>query len=127
MEGATTAQKPQKLLIVNYLHLIAGCHELLLGLCSIGSSLLAMPTTLGLSCLCLPVGLYLAFVGFLAFISGVRGMGSSPIHHMYKPVSIMQIVCLLHGDIISATSGIVSLVLLRDPEVKDFLKAPAKG
>ena len=86
-----------------------------------------------LTCLGLAMGtmfLYIPWVyslvlGIMAIIKGSQMLGSNPARAFTsaKTIAIMQIVNIINCDVVNLTLGIVTLVFLNDPEVKEHLRS----
>ena len=71
----------------------------------------------------LPV--YALIFGIMAIIRGSQMLGSNPMpaFKSAKGIAIMQIVNIICCDITNLVLGIINLVFLNDPEVKDYLRS----
>jgi hypothetical protein len=61
----------------------------------------------------------------MATIKGSQMLGSNPAPAFAsaRTIAIMQIVNIINCDIPNLTMGIINLVFLNDPEVKDYLRS----
>lgn len=58
-------------------------------------------------------------VGIFAFIHGLMLL-TNPRQAPMKAVPVLMIVCILNCDVVTMTLGIIALVLLGTPEVRDY-------
>ena len=105
--------------------LVGGIIGVLVGLsygCYFGMLTIA---TLGLGVFFMILPIYALIFGIMAIIRGSQMLGSNPLpaFKSAKTTAIMQIVNIICCDLINLTMGIVNLVFLNDPEVKDYLRS----
>jgi hypothetical protein len=122
MEKMAEINKPEKFQAIAIIQLVSGILEVISGLGFNLWGFIAGVYSFGIGCLLIPFGIYLLVVGTLAIISGAMGLGGNPVHKLYKPVAIMQIVGIICCDAWGLISGILCLIFLSEPAVKDFLK-----
>ena len=69
--------------------------------------------------------IYSLILGIMATIKGSQMLGSNPAPAFAsaRTIAIMQIVNIINCDIPNLTMGIINLVFLNDPEVKDYLRS----
>ncbi len=69
--------------------------------------------------------IYSLILGIMAIIKGSQMLGSNPAPAFAsaKTIAIMQIVNIINCDMVNLTLGIITLVFLKDPEVKDWLRS----
>lgn len=67
--------------------------------------------------------IYSLILGIMATIKGSQMLGSNPAPAFAsaRTIAIMQIVNIINCDIPNLTMGIINLVFLSDPEVKEYL------
>jgi len=67
--------------------------------------------------------IYSLILGIMATIKGSQMLGSNPAPAFAsaKTIAIMQIVNIINCDVPNLVMGIINLVFLNDPEVKDYL------
>ncbi len=110
--------KPGKLTTISVLTLISGISNILAALILTGSIVLG---TFGIGLLCAPVTLLPLVLGIFEIIFAAKLLANPP-----KPVNpsqtlaILEICCILFGNIIALAAGIVALVLYSDAEVKQY-------
>jgi hypothetical protein len=111
--GRRDYEKPGKVQAIAVMTLIGGILALLWGLiCAATCVLLVWP------------GTYYSFVlGIMAIVKasallGDRARNQGP----PQAVAVMQIVNIVNGDVVNLVLGIVTLVFLGDPEVKDYFR-----
>ena len=69
--------------------------------------------------------IYSLVLGIMAIMKGSQMLGSNPAPAFAsaKTIAIMQIINIINCDMINLTLGIITLVFLNDPEVKDWLRS----
>ena len=69
--------------------------------------------------------IYSLILGIMATIKGSQMLGSNPAPAFAsaKTIAIMQIVNIINCDIPNLAMGIINLVFLNDPEVKEYLRS----
>jgi hypothetical protein len=69
--------------------------------------------------------IYSLILGIMAIMKGSQMLGSNPAPAFAsaRTIAIMQIVNIINCDVINLTLGIITLVFLNDPEVKDWLRS----
>ena len=69
--------------------------------------------------------IYSLVLGIMATIKGSQMLGSNPAPAFAsaRTIAIMQIVNIFNCDVVNLTLGIISLVFLNDPEVKEHLRS----
>ena len=69
--------------------------------------------------------IYSLILGIMATIKGSQMLGSNPTPAFAsaRTIAIMQIVNIINCDIPNLTMGIINLVFLSDPEVKEYLRS----
>ena len=69
--------------------------------------------------------IYSLVLGIMAIIKGSKMLGSNPAPAFAsaKTIAIMQIVNIINCDAVNLTLGIITLVFLNDPEVKEHLRS----
>jgi hypothetical protein len=123
-------KKPSKLETVGILMLINGILNvianvsatLILFISLLGGAI----STFGLGCLCFPLLIFPVLpmiFGIFEIMYGARLMSSDgqPVRYAtVQTVAVIEIVCILFGNIVSLAIGIVNLVFLGDTEVKNY-------
>ncbi len=69
--------------------------------------------------------IYSLVLGIMAIIKGSQMLGSNPAPAFAsaKTIAIMQIVNIINCDMVNLTLGIITLVFLNDPEVREHLRS----
>ena len=121
-------EKPGKATAIAINTLVGGILALLLGIGGIFSYFLFVLGTIGFGLCMFPIILlpiYSLVFGVMALIKGIQLLGSDPIpaYETAKTTSVMQIVNIICGDGINTTLGILNLVFLNDPEVKEWVRS----
>jgi hypothetical protein len=71
---------------------------------------------------CLWPGVYFELVwAILALIRGINMLNQDD-QGPPKTLAILQIICIANGDVINCVLGIVSLVMLNDPQVQAYYR-----
>jgi len=105
--------------------LVGGIIGVLIGLswgCYYGMITIA---TFGIGVFLMILPVYALIFGIMAIIRGSQMLGSNPMpaFKSAKGIAIMQIVNIICCDITNLVLGIINLVFLNDPEVKDYLRS----
>ncbi|HEY2981011.1 MAG TPA: hypothetical protein VGJ22_07520 [Anaerolineales bacterium] len=109
-------EKPGLVMAVAVITLISGIANIFWGLCL---SLIALGTLVGI--VCIPFTVLPTILGIFEIIYAAKLLGNPP-----QPVqpanalAILEIVCILTGNVFSMIAGILSLVFYNDAVVKDF-------
>jgi predicted Zn finger-like uncharacterized protein len=107
--------KPGKVQAIGIMVLIGGIFACLIFL---SVSIWAGLATFGLCCI---PGVYGLVVGIMAIVKGAQLLGDKA-HLQPAPsgIGIMMIINIINGDVVNLVLGILVLVFLSDPEVKDY-------
>jgi len=121
-------EKPGKATAIAINTLVGGILALLLGIGGIFGYFLFVLGTIGVGLCLFPIILlpiYSLVLGVMALIKGIQLLGSDPIpaYETAKTTSVMQIVNIICGDGLNTTLGILNLVFLNDPEVKEWVRS----
>ena len=121
-------EKPGKVTAIAVNTMVGGILALLLGIGGIFGYFLFVIGTIGIGICFFPIILfpiYSLVLGVMALIKGIQLLGSDPIpaYETAKTTSVMQIVNIICGDGINLTLGILNLVFLNDPEVKEWVRS----
>ncbi len=109
---------PGKLEAVRIMAIVGGALAILTGVAGLGWTLVAGIASFGIGCLCLPIPVYWLVTGIIALTQGINVAKQPP-----KVAAIMQIICVLGGDVINLVLGIIELVFLNDPEIRAYYHA----
>ena len=79
--------------------------------------------TLGLGCIFIVCPIYSLILGIMAIVKASQMLGSnpSPAYTSAKSIAIMQIINIICCDVLNLIMGIINLIFLNDPEVRDYL------
>lgn len=80
--------------------------------------------TLGIGLLCAPITILPAVLGVFEIITAVNMMSNSTVKvtpNRLQMLAILEICCIIIGNVISLVVGILNLVFLNDEEVKSYL------
>jgi predicted Zn finger-like uncharacterized protein len=108
--------KPGKAQAVAIMILIGGIYACLL---SVGSTLLS-----GFACCLWPGSYYGLVMGIMAIIKGSNLLGDNA-YRLPPPqgIAVMMIINIMNADFVNLTMGILVLVFLSDPEVKEYFRS----
>jgi hypothetical protein len=114
----STSEKPGMVTALSIMTLINGILNIIWALGATASIVLG---TLGIGLLCAPITILPAVLGIFEIIYAANLMANPP-----KPVkpsmtlAILEICCILVGNVISLVVGILALVFYNDPSVKNY-------
>jgi hypothetical protein len=118
--------RPGKLQAVVIMTLIDGILNILYGLILAVTMGIGAIGTLGITCLCVPAGIYAVVVGVLEILAATKLMPEPPkVQEFPKYVAVMQIINIISGNVFSAVVGILALVFGNDPEVVAYFQGAA--
>jgi hypothetical protein len=118
--------KPGKLQAVVIMTLIDGIVNIIYGLILAVSMLIGALGTFGITCLCIPAGLYAVVVGVLEIIAATKLLPEPPKAQEFpKYLAIMQIINAVSLNVLSVVTGILALVFANDPEVVAYFQGAA--
>ncbi len=111
--------KPGKVQAITIMMLVNGILNILAGLGLTASIVLG---TIGIGILCAPITILPAVLGVFEVISASRLLTDPvrPVKNL-QTIAIFEIVAVVCGLGISAVVGILNLVFLSEPEVKNYL------
>jgi hypothetical protein len=117
----TTPQKPGKIQTAGILTLISGISNILWMLILAVIILFTGVASLGVGCLFLPLVVPPIVLGVFEIIYAVKLM-ANPMRPIQPStaIAVMEIICILTGNIIAVAAGIVALVVYNDEEAKAF-------
>lgn len=116
-----TPQKPGKVQTVGILTLVSGIGNILYMLFLGSFILVGGIASLGIGCLFLPLVVPPLVLGIFEIIYGIKLM-ANPMQPTQPStaIAIMEIVCILTGNILALIVGIVALIVYNDEETKAF-------
>jgi len=115
------AQSPGLVKTIAVLTLINGIVNIFWGIILTGT---VVVPTFGIALLCLPLILFTllpTFLGVFEAIYSTKLLSDPP--QPVRPsttIAILEIICLLFGNVFSMVVGILALVFYNDPQVKDY-------
>ena len=124
--GGQPIKKPGKIQAISIMTLVGGIGAILV---AIMVTLFYLPilglATLGIGCIFIVCPIYSLIFGIMAIIKGSQMLGTNPApaYTSAKSIAIMQIINIICCDGLNLTMGIINLVFLNDPEVKDYLRS----
>ena len=124
---SSSAKKPGELQAIAILTLVSGILNILSGVAWTLYLLVAGVFTLGISCLCLPVPLFQLVTGILEVMYALQIL-PEPIR-VGRPnttVAILEIICILGGNVVSVVTGILALVFYGHEDVRQYFENAPK-
>jgi hypothetical protein len=117
--------KPGKLQAVAIMTLVGGIIGVLVGLTYGCYFSLVTLATFGFGVVLMVLPLYALIFGIMAIIRGSQMLGpnSLPAFKSAKSIAIMQIINIICCDVLNLIMGIINLVFLNDPEVREYLRS----
>ena len=128
-EGMPTAARsgpPGKLQAIAIMTLVGGIGAIVL---AIVFTFFYLPilglATLGLGCIFIVCPIYSLILGIMAIVKASQMLGSNPApaYTSAKSIAIMQIINIICCDVLNLIMGIINLIFLNDPEVKEYLRS----
>ena len=114
------AGRPGKVDAVSYMTLINGILNILWGF---GLTFAIAVGTLGIGLLCAPVALLPTVLGIFEVVYAAQMLGTPPRYRRaLKTIAILEIINIIFGAGISLIVGILNLVFMNDPQVKDWFQ-----
>lgn len=111
--------KPGKVQAIGIITLINGILNILT---SLGVALVLVLTLAGICCV--PIFLLPIALGIYEIVYASKIISNPPKKVAPSmPIAIMEICCILFGNIISLAVGVINLVLFNDPEVKAWFNS----
>jgi hypothetical protein len=114
----TNEQKPTLVNVIAWMTLASGIVNLFWGL---GVSLTVLVSTIGFGLICLPLTILPTILGIFEIIYAAKLLSTPP--QAVRPstnLAILEIVCILAGNIFSVVVGILALVFYNDLTVRDY-------
>lgn len=112
------SDKPGMVTTIAIMTLVNGILNILWGL---GATVAIVLGTIGVGLLCAPVTILPAVLGIFEIIYAAKLLPNPA--QPVKPsqtIAILEIVCIIAGNVLSAVVGILALVFYNDQQVKDF-------
>jgi hypothetical protein len=113
-----SSEKPGMFVAVSVMTLISGVLNIFWSLGVTASIVLG---TLGIGLICAPITILPLILGVFEILYAVKLLGNPP--QPVQPsqaIAILEICCILIGNVISAVVGILALVFYNDPSVKAY-------
>lgn len=111
-------QKPGKVQAIAIMTLVNGILNILVGISITFGVVLG---TFGLGLLCAPVTIIPSVLGIFEIIGASKLMASPPRKFKVQTIAIMEIVCIIVGNLPSLVIGILNLVFYNDPETRMYI------
>ncbi len=114
-------QKPGKVQTIAIMTLVSGISNIIWMLFVGFSLLLGALASLGITCLFMPIVIPPLVLGVFEIVYAAKLLPNpaKPVQPS-QALAIMEIICLLTGNVISVAAGIVALVMYNDPEVREY-------
>ena len=114
----SSSAKPGKLEAIAIMTLINGILNIIW---SLTASLLIVVGTIGIGILCTPFTLAPLVLGIFEIIYGAQLMAKPPKRNkLSMAISILEMCCILLGNVVSLVVGILTMVFANDAEVQDY-------
>lgn len=111
---------PGKLQAIAIIQTVIGSLEIVAGLIWGVWVLIVGVATLGIGFLAIPLPILYLTVGALSLVSGIKGLQRTPAYGLTLGVAIAQLPAIFVCDVISFGSGLASLILIFQTEVKNY-------
>lgn len=112
------SNKPGKVQAIAIMTLINGILNIFYAL---GVTATIVFGTLGIGLLCAPITILPAILGVFEIICGSNLLSNSPQGiKSIQTIAILEIICIISGNVLSAVIGILNLVFASDSEVKNY-------
>ena len=114
----TNQQKPTLVNIIAWMTLASGIVNLFWGIAASGA---VIASTIGIGVICTPITILPTVLGIFEIIYAAKLMSNPP--QQIQPstnIAILEIVCVLVGNIFAVVVGILALVFYNDLTVKDY-------
>ncbi len=114
----TNQQKPTLVNVIAWMTLASGIVNLFWGIAASGA---VIASTIGIGVICTPITILPTVLGIFEIIYAAKLMSNPP--QQVQPstnIAILEIVCVLVGNIFAVVVGILALVFYNDLTVKDY-------
>ena len=114
----TNHQKPTLVNVIAWMTLASGIVNLFWGIAASGA---VIASTIGIGVICTPITILPTILGIFEIIYAAKLMSNPP--QQIQPsnnIAILEIVCLLVGNLFAVVVGILALVFYNDLVVKDY-------
>jgi hypothetical protein len=114
----STFEKPGMFTALSIMTLVSGVLNIIYGLTI---TALIVVGTLGFGLLCAPITILPGILGIFEILYAVKLLSNpqQPIQFS-QAIAIMEICCIITGNVISTVAGILALVFYNDPAVKAY-------
>lgn len=114
----STVEKPGMVTALGVLTLVSGIINILTGL---GLTTGIVLGTLGIGLLCAPVSLLPAVLGIFELLYAIKVLANPPVPVQFsQTIAILEILCILFGNVIALVVGILALVFYSDAQVRAY-------
>lgn len=114
-----STEKPGLFMAVGIITIVSGVINILYGL---GLTVAIVLGTLGIGLLCAPLTILPAVLGIFEILYGVKLLANPPRPPLQpsQAIAVMEVACILTGNVLSTVAGILALVFYGDPAVKAY-------
>ena len=113
-----TPQRPGMVQAITIMTLINGILNILASISVTGAIVIG---TLGIGLICAPFTILPIVLGIFEIIYATNLMANPPkVKQPNQTIAILEIVCILIGNVVSLVVGILALVFYNDEEVKNY-------
>ena len=113
-----TSEKPGMYTALSIMTLVSGILNIFYGLVI---TVLIVIGTIGLGLLCAPITILPTILGVFEILYAMKLLSNpqQPVQFS-QAIAIMEICCIITGNVLSAVAGILALVFYNDVSVKDY-------
>jgi len=113
-----TSEKPGMFTALSIMTLVSGIINIIYGL---SITLLIVVGTIGLGLLCAPVTILPTILGIFEILYAIKLLSNpqQPVQFS-QAIAIMEICCVITGNVLSTVAGILALVFYNDSSVKAY-------
>lgn len=114
-------EKPGMVTALGVLTLVSGIINILTGLGLTGGLVLG---TFGIGLLCAPITVLPAVLGVFEILYAIKILANPPVPVQFsQTIAILEICCILFGNVIALVVGILALVFYSDAQVRSYFEA----
>ncbi len=114
-------EKPGMVTALGVLTLVSGIINILTGLGLTGGLVLG---TFGIGLLCAPITVLPAILGVFEILYAIKILANPPVPVQFsQTIAILEICCILFGNVIALVVGILALVFYSDAQVRGYFDA----
>lgn len=110
--------KPGQVQAIAIMTLINGILNILAG---IGITITVVFSTIGFGLICVPITILPSALGIIEIIGATKLLANPPRKFNVQTIAILEIVCIILGNVPSLIIGILNLVFINDPETRFYI------